>query len=350
MNEQLNTLHTTGLAQLSGAANLEDLEQVRLNYFGKSGQVTQLLKSLGQMDAETRKTQGAEIHKLRETLQTAFTSRKDALEQAELDSKLAQEKVDITLPGTAHTTGKMHPVSATMIELAEILGRMGFGHAVGPEVETDYYNFSALNIPAEHPARQDHDTFYVETKDEEGLRKVLRTQTSNVQIRHLQNNPAPARIVSFGRVYRHDYDATHTPQFHQMEGLAIDKDLTLGHLKGTIQKFLNDFFGREVTLRFRIHYFPFVEPGLEVDVAWPIDQKADEKTRWLEVMGAGMVHRNVLAACGVDHTQWQGFAFGAGIERLAMLKHGFNDIRQLFTGRVDFLQSYGQLAAKLTAK
>jgi phenylalanyl-tRNA synthetase alpha chain len=349
---ELNAIHEKAIETVAGLHTLKELEEARVSLLGKNGQITGLLKQLGSMPPEDRKTFGQEVNQVKIKVSTALEERKNALEAAALNAKLADEKVDVTLPATHKHVGKMHPVSYVMEEVAEVLGKIGFNHAIGPEIETDFYNFTALNIPDDHPARQDHDTFYIETKEDEE-KKVLRTQTSNVQIHTMEKNEPPLRIMSIGRVYRCDSDVTHTPQFHQVEGLAIDKDLHFGHLKGTLQKFMADFFERDVKIRMRPSYFPFVEPGTEVDIGCLFCEgkgcRICSHTGWLEVLGAGMVHRNVLKNCGVDHEKWQGFAFGAGIERLAMLKYGINDLRLFYESQEAFLQHYGKVSAMVSA-
>lgn len=349
---ELNQLHSTALEQVAALNNLQDLEEARVSLLGKNGRITGLLKQLGGMDPEMRKTFGQEVNKVKVEVTDALEEKKSALESAALNEKLAREAVDITLPENPKYIGKMHPVSYVMEEVAEVLGKLGFTHAVGPEIETDFYNFTALNIPDDHPARQDHDTFYIATEEGEE-RKVLRTQTSNVQIHTMEKCEPPLRIMSIGRVYRCDSDVTHTPQFHQVEGLAIAKDLHFGHLKGTLQKFMADYFGRSVEIRLRPSYFPFVEPGAEVDIGCLFCEgegcRICSQTGWLEVLGAGMVHRNVLKNCGVDHNEWQGFAFGAGIERLAMLKYGINDLRLFYESQEAFLKHYGKVGSMVSA-
>lgn len=349
---ELNTIHSNAIEMVAGLSNLQDLEEARVSLLGKNGEITQLLKQLGSMDPENRKTFGQEVNQVKVKVSTALENRKEKLEEEALNEKLANETVDITLPATNTVIGKMHPVSYVMEEVATVLGKVGFTHAVGPEIETDFYNFTALNIPDDHPARQDHDTFYIKTAEGEE-RKVLRTQTSNVQIHTMENNEPPLRIMSIGRVYRCDSDVTHTPQFHQVEGLAIDKNLHFGHLKGTLKKFMEDYFERNVEIRLRPSYFPFVEPGAEVDIGCLFCEgkgcRICSNTGWLEVLGAGMVHRNVLKNCGVDHEKWQGFAFGAGIERLAMLKYGINDLRLFYESQENFLQHYGKVSSVVSA-
>ncbi len=349
----LNQLQTNSLKAIEGLASLEALEDVRVKLLGKKGEITQLFQGLGKMDAEERKAFGAQINTVKVAVQIALEERKTSLETASLNEKLATENVDITLPAAPYNMGKMHPISYTIEEVGDILACLGFVHATGPEVETDYYNFTALNIPENHPARQDHDTFYLESIDG-AERKVLRTQTSNVQIHTMENHKPPMRIMSIGRVYRRDSDLTHTPQFHQVEGLALDKNLTFAHLRGVLQKFLNDFFERDITMRMRPHYFPFTEPSAEVDILCLFCNgegcRICKNTGWIEVLGSGMVHRNVLKAGGIDHDEFQGFAFGCGIERLAMLKYGINDLRMFYESHAAFLKHFGKSASVRTER
>ncbi|MFZ2619906.1 MAG: phenylalanine--tRNA ligase subunit alpha [Alphaproteobacteria bacterium] len=343
-------LQNTSLAAIAAAGTLDALDEVRVSLLGKKGTIALELQKLGTLAPEERKAYGAEVNVVKDAVQTALTARKTVLEEASLNAKLAAETVDVTLPPAVHHTGKIHPISATMEEVGTILARLGFSHATGPQVETDYYNFTALNIPADHPARQDHDTFYVQP-DATGVRKVLRTQTSNVQIHTMLAHKPPLRIMSIGRVYRRDSDLTHTPQFHQVEGLAVEEGLTFGHLKGTLQKFLNDFFETNATMRLRPHYFPFTEPSAEVDLQCLFCKgqgcRVCKSTGWLEVLGAGMVHRNVLREGNIDFNTFQGFAFGCGIERLAMLKYGINDLRMFYESHTAFLEHYGKSAARV---
>jgi phenylalanyl-tRNA synthetase alpha chain len=329
------------LSKIEAAADLGVLEALRVEILGKSGSVTALLKSLGGMDAETRAVEGPKIHALREALTGALSARKDALEGAELERRLATERLDLSLPAEAAPRGSVHPVSQVMDELAEIFADLGFAVAEGPEVEDDWHNFTALNIPESHPARAMQDTFYVEGDGH----MVLRTHTSPVQIRAMQAQGAPIRIIAPGRVYRSDSDATHTPMFHQVEGLVIDKGITLGHLKWTLETFLKAFFERDdVVLRMRPSYFPFTEPSAEVDVGWSMEKGrrvVGGSEGWMEVLGSGMVHPNVIRNCGLDPDEWQGFAFGCGIDRLAMLKYGMDDLRAFFDGDLRWLKHYG---------
>ncbi len=341
----LNKLQEQSVNAVQAVSNLDELEQERVRLFGKKGCISQQMQQLGKMSPDERKEHGAALNVVKIAVQKAFQQRKDVLEEALLEEKLSSETIDVTLPASSYSLGKVHPISYTIEEVGDILANMGFSHTTGPEIETDFYNFTALNIPDDHPARQDHDTFYVKP-DENGVRHVLRTQTSNVQIHTMENFEPPLRIQSIGRVYRRDSDVTHTPQFHQVEGLAIEKGLTFAHLKGVLQKFLNDFFEKEIIMRLRPHYFPFTEPSAEVDIQCLFCTgkgcRICKQTGWLEVLGSGMVHRNVLGQCGIDHTKWQGFAFGCGIERLAMLKYGINDLRMFYESHAAFIKHYGK--------
>jgi phenylalanyl-tRNA synthetase alpha chain len=334
------------LAKIADAATPDALEAVRVAALGKQGSVTALLKTLGSLSPEERSTQGPRFNGLRETVGTALAARKAELETAALNAKLAGETQDMTLPVSLPPQGSIHPVSQVMDELAEIFADMGFAVATGPEIEDDWHNFTALNIPEHHPARAMHDTFYVDGLDGEGRKRVLRTHTSPVQIRTMMSEKPPIRIIAPGRVYRSDSDATHTPMFHQIEGLVIDKGITLAHLRWTLETFIKAFFEvDDVALRFRPSYFPFTEPSVEVDVGYSSKTNKPaagaDVDKWLEVLGSGMVHPRVIAACGLDPTEWQGFAFGTGVDRLAMLKYGLTDLRAFFDGDLRWLRANG---------
>ena len=325
---------------------MDELESARIAVLGKNGELTALLKTLGSMSPEERQTQGPIINGLRESITTALTAKKADVETAELNRRLATERVDMTLPAPDAPRGTIHPVSQVMDELAEIFADMGFAVAEGPEIEDDWHNFTALNIPETHPARAMHDTFYFpDDMARDGQKMVLRTHTSPVQIRTMTSQEPPIRIIAPGRVYRSDSDATHTPMFHQIEGLVIDKGIHLGHLKWTLETFLKAYFEREdVVLRLRPSYFPFTEPSVEVDVGYSVvngKRVIGGAEGWMEVLGSGMVHRKVIAACGLDPDVWQGFAFGTGVDRLAMLKYGMDDLRAFFDGDNRWLQHYG---------
>ena len=337
-------------AEIGAAATLDAVEALRVAFLGKQGSISALLKTLGAMTPEQRQAEGPKIHALREGVTDALASRKAALENAALEARLAAETVDLTLPAPETPKGSVHPVSQVMDELAEIFADMGFAVATGPEIEDDWHNFTALNMPESHPARAMHDTFYFPDKSAEGRDMLLRTHTSPVQIRSMLAQGAPLRIIAPGRVYRSDSDATHTPMFHQVEGLVIDKGIHLGHLKWTLETFLKAFFERDdIVLRLRPSYFPFTEPSVEVDTGYSfqngrrvIGGSGDEPGHaWMELLGSGMVNRKVLEAGGLDPDEWQGFAFGVGVDRLAMLKYGMTDLRAFFDGDARWLSHYG---------
>jgi phenylalanyl-tRNA synthetase alpha chain len=342
----IETLQTELIAAIDSADTLEALEVVRVSALGKQGSVSALLKTMGGMSPEERQSQGPIINGLRERITSALATKKVELETAELNRRLATERIDMTLPAPDAPRGTIHPVSQVMDELAEIFADMGFAVAEGPEIEDDWHNFTALNIPETHPARAMHDTFYFpDDMARDGQKMVLRTHTSPVQIRTMTSQEPPIRIIAPGRVYRSDSDATHTPMFHQIEGLVIDKGIHLGHLKWTLETFLKAYFEREdVVLRLRPSYFPFTEPSVEVDVGYSVingKRVIGGAEGWMEVLGSGMVHRKVIAACGLDPDVWQGFAFGTGVDRLAMLKYGMDDLRAFFDGDNRWLQHYG---------
>ncbi|RYE04246.1 MAG: phenylalanine--tRNA ligase subunit alpha [Sphingomonadales bacterium] len=350
MTTDLDQLRADLLGSIEAATALDAIEAIRVHALGKQGAVTGLLKTLGGMSPEERQEAGPRIHGLREAVTEALGARKASLEAAALDAKLASETLDMTLPVDALPPGSVHPVSQVMDELAEIFADLGFAVAIGPEIEDDWHNFTALNIPETHPARAMHDTFYLAGEHETPM--VLRTHTSPVQIRAMKaaGGDKPVRIIAPGRTYRSDSDATHTPMFHQVEGLVIDKGITLGHLKWTLETFLKAFFERDdIVLRLRPSYFPFTEPSAEVDVGFTVingkrviggdPSKGDGG--WMEVLGSGMVHRKVIEAGGYDPDEWQGFAFGCGIDRLAMLKYGMDDLRAFFDGDLRWLKHYG---------
>jgi len=350
MQEQISALKEDITARIDAASDLAALEDIRVAALGKKGSVSELMKGLGRMSPEERKEMGPALNSLKNDVADAITARKDVLEEAALDARLKSEKVDITLPVLDHAAGSVHPISQVMDEIAEIFASLGFDVAEGPDIESDFHNFTALNIPPEHPARQDHDTFYLKP-DTNGDRKVLRTHTSPVQIRTMLSKEPPIRIIAPGRTYRSDSDATHTPMFHQVEGLVIDRDTHLGHLKGTLEAFLKAFFEVDaVTLRLRPSYFPFTEPSMEVDVQCSFEGgtvKIGDGNDWLEILGSGMVNPKVLEACNLDPNVYQGFAFGCGIDRLAMLKYGMNDLRAFFDADLRWLKHYGFRALDL---
>ncbi|WP_026374682.1 phenylalanine--tRNA ligase subunit alpha [Aestuariibacter salexigens] len=312
---------------INDATDAKVLDQVRVDFMGKKGKLTELLKGLGKLSAEERPAAGQRINQAKQQIQKLLSAKGDLLRDQELNAKLQAEKVDVTLPGRADKVGGLHPVSRTISRIESFFGELGFSVKSGPEVEDGFHNFDALNIPANHPARADHDTFYFNPD------VMLRTQTSGVQIRTMEAEKPPLRIISPGRVYRNDYDQTHTPMFHQVEGLMVDTDVSFTELKGILHDFLNHFFEAEMTVRFRPSYFPFTEPSAEVDVM-------GQNGKWLEVLGCGMVHPNVLRAVGIDPEHYTGFAFGMGVERLTMLRYGVSDLRSFFENDLRFLKQF----------
>jgi phenylalanyl-tRNA synthetase alpha chain len=330
------------ITQIAVAGDLTALEQVRIAALGRKGQVSELMAELGKLPPDQRKAFGQAVNAVKTRVGDALDARKADLEKAALGQRLATEQVDITLPVRLgpQADGRVHPVSQVYDEIVEIFGDMGFAVAEGPDIETDDYNFTKLNIPPEHPARQEHDTFYLQPRAD-GSRLVLRTHTSPVQVRTMLSQKPPIRIIVPGRVYRSDSDQTHTPMFHQIEGLVIDEETHLGHLKWCLEEFCKAFFEvDDVKMRFRASHFPFTEPSMEVD----IDAAAIGKPgRWLEILGSGMVHPNVIANCGLDPERYQGFAFGMGLDRIAMLKYGIPDLRDMFAADLRWLRHYGFL-------
>ncbi len=318
------------LQQINSAQDLKVLDELRVQLLGKNGLITQQLKALGTLAPEERKTKGAQINALKDLFTSSIDEKKISLEQQALKLRLTNEKIDITLPPRPEMVGKFHPISKVIADITKYFSQIGFQVFDGPHIETQELNFDALNIPAHHPARQSHDTFYIEGSDE-----VLRTHTSPMEIRTLRKHKPPIRFLSPGRTFRSDYDATHTPMFHQMEGVVIEEGINFGHLKGTIIDFCRWFFeDPNLKLRFRPSFFPFTEPSAEVDIGWG-------NGKWLEVLGCGMMHPTVLANCGIDSTKYQGFAFGMGMERFAMLKYGINDIRAFYEGDTRWLDMHG---------
>tara|TARA_B100000676_G_C18066743_1_gene841468 strand:+ start:1219 stop:2295 length:1077 start_codon:yes stop_codon:yes gene_type:complete len=345
-SKNIDNLRDTLLSKIESAADLDSLEDIRVSALGKQGSLTALLKGLGKASPEERKPLGQAINEAKVKINNAIAIRKEFLDAEALDLRLASESVDVTLPVRPEQEGKIHPISQTIDEMVAIFCEMGFQVAEGPHIETDFNNFTALNIPPEHPARQEHDTFYL-PKREDGSRLVLRTHTSPVQIRTMLSKKPPIRIIVPGRTFRADYDATHSPMFHQIEGLVIDQSTHMGHLKGCLIEFCQAFFGvSNLPSRFRPSYFPFTEPSAEMDIG--CSRKGGGLTigageNWLEILGCGMVHPKVLAACGIDSNLYQGFAFGLGIERAAMLKYGIPDLRTFFDSDLRWLQHYGFL-------
>ena len=342
----LKQLESDLLAAVEAAGDLSALETVRVKALGKKGEISALMKGLGQMPAEERKSFGQAVNGLKERVGDALGARKAALEDADLAGRMASEQADITLPVQAGplVEGRIHPISQTLDELAEIFADMGFSIAEGPDIESDDNNFTALNIPPEHPARQEHDTFYFAARAD-GSRPLLRTHTSPVQIRTMRETKPPIRIIAPGRVYRCDSDQTHTPMFHQVEGLVIDEETHLGHLKWVLEEFCKAYFEIDaVKMRFRASHFPFTEPSLEVDIGYAKvgdELRIGQGDEWLEILGCGMVHPNVLSNVGLDPKIYQGFAFGVGVDRLAMLKYGMPDLRAFFAADLAWLKHYG---------
>jgi phenylalanyl-tRNA synthetase alpha chain len=334
------------ITAIAAAADEAALEEVRIAALGRKGEVSALMATLGRMAPEERRAAGAAFNALKDEIEAALRARRAALEDAALDERLRAEWLDVTLPARPRPRGTIHPVSRVMEELTAIFADMGFAVAEGPQVESDWYNFDALNIPPEHPARQEHDTFFMaRAAGDNRPPHVLRTHTSPVQIRAMQAHGAPIRVIAPGRVYRMDMDQTHTPMFHQVEGLAVDRDITMANLKWCLEEFCRAFFEvPSVELRFRASHFPFTEPSAEVDIRYANaggQLKIGEGDRWMEILGSGMVHPRVLAAAGVDPDRWQGFAFGMGIDRIAMLKYGIPDLRAFFESDLRWLRHYG---------
>ena len=332
----IESLSAQALADIAAASTPDALEALRVALLGKSGSITAQLKALGALPGDQRKAAGEAINRARDAIGAALSARKAELDDAALDARLAGETVDVTLPGRNGERGGVHPVSRTMERMVEIFGRLGYELADGPEIEDDWHNFEALNFPPHHPARAMHDTFYFPDG------RLLRTHTSGVQVRYMQalleaGGTPPLRMIAAGKVYRSDSDQTHSPMFHQLEGLLVDEHSTFADLKGTISEFLRAFFERDFEMLFKPTYFPFVEPGADVVIKWDTD---DGGSRWLEVLGCGMVHPNVLRAVGIDPERYTGFAFGMGVERLAMLRYGINDLRAFYENDVRFLKQF----------
>ncbi len=337
--EALATLEQQAREAIDAAADLKALDAVRVQYLGKKGLLTEQLKQLGKLPAEERPQAGQAINVAKRQVQQAIEARKEALQNAALAEALASERIDVTLPGRGQGSGGLHPVTRTLQRIEKLFSSMGFEAVEGPEIEDDYHNFEALNIPAHHPARAMHDTFYIDAH------RVLRTHTSPVQIRVMEDRKPPFRVIAPGRVYRCDSDLTHTPMFHQVEGLLVDENVSFADLKGLLDEFLKDFFERDdLAVRFRPSYFPFTEPSAEVDIECVICSgegcRVCSHTGWLEVLGCGMVHPNVFAHVGVDNEAYTGLAFGMGVERLTMLKYGVDDLRLFFENDLRFLQQF----------
>ncbi len=338
--KDLESLVKGWLADIGSSADLAALDAVRVAALGKKGQLTELLKGLGKLPAEERRTAGAAINDGKQRVESALDERRTELESAALSRELASGVIDVTLPGRGQSVGGLHPVTRARLRIEAIFRRAGFAVAEGPEVEDDFHNFEALNIPADHPARAMHDTFYFADGH------LLRTHTSPVQIRAMKLQGVPIRLIAPGPVYRHDSDVTHTPMFHQVEGLVIDEDVSLAHLKGVLASFAEHYFEKPRAIRFRPSYFPFTEPSAELDIQCVFCDGAGcrvcKQTGWLEILGCGMVHPNVLTACGIDPTRWQGYAFGMGVERLAMLRYAVNDMRLFFENDLRFLAQFNR--------
>ena len=325
--QQLEEVVGQAKAEIEGVSDIAALDEIRVKYLGKKGFFTEQMKGLGALSAEERPAAGAVINQAKQQVQDALNARREALEIAVLNQKLAAETIDVSLPGRRIENGGLHPVTRTIERIERLFGDMGFKVARGPEIEDGFHNFDALNIPAHHPARTDHDTFYFDPD------LMLRTHTSGVQIRTMEHQQPPIRIIAPGRVYRNDYDMTHTPMFHQVEGLLVDEHASFTELKGILHDFLRNYFEEDLTIRFRPSYFPFTEPSAEVDVM-------GKNGKWLEVLGCGMVHPNVLRSVGIDPEKYSGFAFGMGVERLTMLRYGVNDLRAFFENDLRFLKQF----------
>ncbi|MDX7707234.1 phenylalanine--tRNA ligase subunit alpha [Aeromonas caviae] len=325
--QQLEEVVGQAKAEIEGVSDIAALDEIRVKYLGKKGFFTEQMKGLGALSAEERPAAGAVINQAKQQVQDALNARREAFEVAVLNQKLAAETIDVSLPGRRIENGGLHPVTRTIERIERLFGEMGFKVARGPEIEDGFHNFDALNIPAHHPARTDHDTFYFNPD------LMLRTHTSGVQIRTMEHQQPPIRIIAPGRVYRNDYDMTHTPMFHQVEGLLVDEHASFTELKGILHDFLRNYFEEDLTIRFRPSYFPFTEPSAEVDVM-------GKNGKWLEVLGCGMVHPNVLRSVGIDPEKYSGFAFGMGVERLTMLRYGVNDLRAFFENDLRFLKQF----------
>ncbi len=352
MND-ISALKTELSGQIEAANDLSALDEIRVAALGKKGRITGLMKTLGKMDPQERKTKGQALNVLKDEIAAQIKCQEDMLKKQEMARRLATETLDMTLSPRENKLGRIHPISQTMDELVTIFGAMGFSVAEGPDIEDDWHNFTALNFPPGHPAREMQDTFFLpddESEQGERAKKLLRTHTSSVQIRFMQEHKPPIKTICFGRCYRSDWDMTHTPMFHQMEALYIGKDVTMGHLKGCLTDFVRAFFKLDdLPVRFRPSFFPFVEPGAEVDIGYYKDgagiklgkakDPADQK--WMEILGSGMVHPNVLKNCGIDPEEYQGFAFGMGLERATMLKYGIPDLRTFFDSDIRWLEHYG---------
>ncbi len=336
MKEQLEQLQTAALAEIDAAPSLAVLEDARVRFLGRKGQLTEVLRGLGALSAEERPAIGQLANVVKDAVTLALDTRKAALESVELAGKARQESVDITLPGRRPAEGVLHVLSQVQEEITGIFAEMGFQVASGPDIETEYYNFDCLNTPSDHPARDSHDTFFVKPGT------VLRTHTSPVQMRVMEQVQPPVAIIAPGRVYRVDYDATHSPMFFQLEGLLVDEGVTFADLKGTLMHFITRFFGPDTKVRFRPHFFPFTEPSAEVDILWTAKDRhtGETKSRWLEMLGCGMVHPEVFRHAGYDYEKYSGFAFGMGVDRIAMVRHNINNIHLMYENDLRFLHQF----------
>jgi len=329
--DELTARVDDAIKDVATSASIDALDAIRVAWLGKSGVLTEQLKLLGKLDPEQRKRQGEHVNRAKESLLAAIGTRKQSLEDAAYRARLASERIDVSMPGRNAERGNVHPITRTLDRIVDIFARLGYSQADGPEIEDDFHNFEALNFPPHHPARAMHDTFYFPDG------RLLRTHTSPVQIRAMTNREPPIRVIAAGKVYRADSDQTHTPMFHQVEGLLIDETSSFADLKGTLKQFITAFFERDFEMRFRPSYFPFTEPSAEVDIRW---ERPDGSLGWLEVLGCGMVHPNVLRACRIDPERYTGFAFGLGVERFAMLRYGVGDLRSLFENDVRLLRQF----------
>ncbi|MBF0195592.1 MAG: phenylalanine--tRNA ligase subunit alpha [Magnetococcales bacterium] len=349
MREQLEALKVESLTKLSAASSVEELEAVRVQTLGKKGDLTKILRGLGKVDPKERPKLGVLANEIKVEFNQALEAQQSVLKKSAMEARLKEEQIDITLPGRSPAIGSIHPISRALDELTTIFTHMGFPPATGPEVENDWYNFGALNIPADHPAREMHDTFYLPPAHDGGKR-VLRTHTSSVQVHFMENRQPPIRMIAPGKVFRCDSDITHTPMFHQIEGVLVDEGVNFGQLKGLIETFLHRFFERELPVRFRPSFFPFTEPSAEADMGCIFcDAKGCricKNTGWIEILGCGMIHPNVLKNVDIDTEKYSGFAFGMGVERLAMLKYGINDLRTFFENDLRFLQRHATVGGE----
>lgn len=349
MLQELNKVKNDFFVQISQISNPKDLEDLRVNFLGKKGSITLLLQNLRNLSEEERKIVGASLNQVKNDITDQIQNQKEKFELEDLNQKLALEAIDLTAPIRQENEGLIHPITKTMMEIEKIFSKLGFEFASGPEIEDDFHNFSALNIAKNHPARQMQDTFYFKN-DDKSEPMLLRTHTSSVQIRKMAQTKAPVKIITMGKVYRRDSDQTHTPMFHQIEGLLVDENINMGNLKWVLEKFLQEFFEvDQISMRFRPSFFPFTEPSAELDIGY---EKKDNQIKiggnsnFMEILGCGMVHPNVLENVGIDSKKYQGFAFGVGIERLAMLKYGITDLRMFFENDLRFLKHFGFVAGK----